>query len=308
MAKHANKTPVWHIKNSIPEDTLSRYLREFSFDIHGFSHPRSNTMNVCDYRVVGDFEIIFITGGQSLITIGQTEHHFTKGGIALIPPFIRNKIDTPAEDPHDNYWIHFDVFPFYRQEEFHRLLEKAIRRCTYEHFTRVLEPLLVQMEQVRECSGNEPGSTLLFELLFHQLLLGLLKYDFKENDILSDTRGGIGEETHLLDKAISFIQNNTEQPIKVRDICDHLHISESYLHKTFSGKMNLSPNYMILLCKVKRAEQLLRTGNYSIKEISERLCFSSQYYFSTVFKRYYGISPSAFQSGMFDPPGTIHVT
>jgi AraC-like DNA-binding protein len=126
-----------------------------------------------------------------------------------------------------------------------------------------------------------------------------MRYSF--DDTLLQNHSGATEENALLDQAISFIQDNTESPLKIQDICQHLHISESYLHKTFAAKMNLSPNYMILLCKVKRAEQLLKTGNYSIKEISEQLCFSSQYYFSTVFKRYYGISPRLFQKSLLTP-------
>ena len=296
MIKSPNKTQIWPVPNNLTEDSLSRYLREFTFDIHAFAHQPSSPTNVCDYRVVGDFELLFVMSGQSLITIGQTLHHFTKGDIALIPPFIRNKIDTPPEDPHDNYFIHFDVFPFYRQAEFQQLLEQAIERCTEELFSDFLHPLLVQMEQERARKG--PGSTLLLELLFRQLLLSLLRHGFE--DTLLHGHIGTAEENVLLDQAIRFIQANIEKPIKIQDICEYLHISESYLHKTFSGKMNLSPNYMILLCKVKRAEQLLKTGNYSIKEISERLCFSSQYYFSTVFKRYYGISPRLFQNSLFD--------
>ena len=297
MINSPNKTQIWHVPNNLTEDSLSRYLRDFSFDIHAFAHQPSSPTNICDYRVVGDFELLFVMKGQSLITIGQTLHHFTQGNIALIPPFIRNKIDTPPEDPHDNYFIHFDVFPFYRQAEFQHLLEQAIMKSTEELFSQILHPLLRQMELERVRKG--PGSTLLLDLLFRQLLLNLLRYSF--DDTLLQNHSGATEENALLDQAISFIQDNTESPLKIQDICQHLHISESYLHKTFAVKMNLSPNYMILLCKVKRAEQLLKTGNYSIKEISEQLCFSSQYYFSTVFKRYYGISPRLFQKSLLAP-------
>ena len=297
MTKHPQKTQVWTVPNNLTEDDLSRYLRDFSFDIHAFAHQPSSPTNICDYRVVGDFELLFVIKGQSLITIGPTLHRFTQGNMALIPHFIRNKIDTPPEDPHDNYFIHFDVFPFYRQAEFQHLLEQAILRCTDHLFSQFLYPLLVQMEQERARKG--PGSALLLELLFRQLLLTLLRYGFEDHMPLPQGHSTAAENA-ILDQAIGFIQDNIEKTIKIQDICEHLHISESYLHKTFAGKMKLSPNYMILLCKVKRAEQLLKTGNYSIKEISERLCFSSQYYFSTVFKRFYGVSPREFQNRLFD--------
>ena len=56
MINSPSKTQIWHVPNNLTEDSLSRYLRDFSFDIHAFAHQPSSPTNICDYRVVGDFE------------------------------------------------------------------------------------------------------------------------------------------------------------------------------------------------------------------------------------------------------------
>jgi len=55
--------------------------------------------------------------------------------------------------------------------------------------------------------------------------------------------------------------------------------------------LKITPVQYTNLCKIKRAEQLMISTRLSFKEISDQLGFSSPYYFSSVFKRFYKKSP-----------------
>ncbi len=283
------KKEIYIVKNNIIEDPLSQWLKRFAFEAHAFGHQHNDKDAVCDFRVIGDFELIFVVGGQSIIPVEQKIHKLKGGDMILIPPFTRHKIDTEDSDPHDNYWIHFDVFPFYRQNEFKDMLSYGINNVGVQMFSETLLPLLKQMEN--EMIKADNGSNSYVETLLLQLIISLLRNHYDENKLSLWNKSRSAAELDIVDRGMQFIQQNLEMPIQVKDICNHLHISESYLYKTYSKVMNLSPNYLIQLCKVKRAEQLLKTTSCSVKEISEMLCFSSQYYFSTVFKSFYGVSP-----------------
>lgn len=50
------------------------------------------------------------------------------------------------------------------------------------------------------------------------------------------------------------------------------------------------------LCKVNEAEHLLDEGNLKIYEVAERLGFESSFYFSKVFKKIEGVSPTDYVS------------
>lgn len=275
--------------SNITEDPLSGFLKGFSFEVHAFGHQHDDIHAVCDDRIIGDFELILVVGGQSRITIEETEHKLTGGDMILIPPFTRHRIQTLPCDPHDNYWIHFDVFPFYRQTEFLKRLSGMISRTGTEKIFDQLTALCRLMEE--EISGQAYGYSSYLETLFLQLIIKLFRNNPKEAAIPDMGPGSPSVETEIVDRGMQFIRNNLESPITVMDLCEYLHISKSYLYKTFSRVVGLSPNYLIQIYKLKRAEQLMKTTSCSIKEISQLLGFSSQYYFSMVFKRFYGVAP-----------------
>lgn len=70
-----------------------------------------------------------------------------------------------------------------------------------------------------------------------------------------------------------------------------------YLRKLFQKEMGLTPlKYMIDL-RMKRAGEMLAaawTREYSVAEVAENCGFSDALYFSRVFKKYYGCSPTEF--------------
>lgn len=71
-----------------------------------------------------------------------------------------------------------------------------------------------------------------------------------------------------------------------------LHVSGSLLYKKIKALTNQSPVDFIKSVRMNHALELLQTHKYSITEVSELCGFTSAGYFSTVFKRHFGKSPS----------------
>jgi hypothetical protein len=105
------------------DDNFKDFFEDFSFITNDFGKQINNPLNsCCDDRIIGDFELIYIVDGISYITINNKKYICQAGDMVLIPPFIKHKIETSKINPHHNYWIHFDVNPFYKQQDFISLL------------------------------------------------------------------------------------------------------------------------------------------------------------------------------------------
>ena len=74
-----------------------------------------------------------------------------------------------------------------------------------------------------------------------------------------------------------------------------MNVSSSLLYKKIKALTDLSPTDFIKTARLEYAQQLLKSQQYNITEISEMCGFASPAYFSTVYKKQFGIPPSDFQ-------------
>lgn len=95
----------------------------------------------------------------------------------------------------------------------------------------------------------------------------------------------------------SIIRNFANPTFKLDREIRQMPFNYDYLRKLFQKEMGLTPlKYMIDL-RMKRAKSMLAaawTREYSVAEVAENCGFSDALYFSRVFKKYYGCSPTEF--------------
>lgn len=102
-------------------------------------------------------------------------------------------------------------------------------------------------------------------------------------------------DDHRMDLIEKYIQDNLSGPISTKEIARHLHLSEKQVYRIVSEKKGMSTKDLICSAKLSRSKALLRDTDLSIKQISDRLGFSSEYYFNQFFKREEGYPPGIFR-------------
>lgn len=98
-----------------------------------------------------------------------------------------------------------------------------------------------------------------------------------------------------IQKAIRYIQQNTNQHLTVGDVASYVGFSKSYFSAYFKKTLGFSVNAFILRCKLEEGKELLQYTNKSISTISTFLCFSSQSHFQTAFKKQFGMTPNEYR-------------
>ena len=105
----------------------------------------------------------------------------------------------------------------------------------------------------------------------------------KDNE--DDGKDFIQKATNLIMASISDTEFNIDK------LCREMAMSRTMFYlklKTYTGK---SPQDFIRIIRLERAAALLRSGT-SVVEAAEMTGFDNPKYFSTVFKKYFGVSPS----------------
>ena len=90
---------------------------------------------------------------------------------------------------------------------------------------------------------------------------------------------------------IRYVREHTHYPLSVAHIAAEFGYNTDYLSRAFKQEYGFNLSTFIMRTKLEESKELLRHTNRSILEISEYLCFSSQNYFQTAFKKQYGITP-----------------
>ncbi len=97
-------------------------------------------------------------------------------------------------------------------------------------------------------------------------------------------------------KARQFIRNNLGFQISIDDIARECHLSASRLAHLFRSEMGISPIAWRDELRIAKACQMLSKNDEKIGDISQRVGYDDQFYFSKLFKKRVGYTPSQYRS------------
>jgi YesN/AraC family two-component response regulator len=98
-----------------------------------------------------------------------------------------------------------------------------------------------------------------------------------------------------IDCVANYIDINIEKSFTASELAELVKVTPDYISRLFRKYTGHTLINYIHLCKIARAKTYLIENNVAIKEIANTLSFSDEFYFSKVFKKVEGISPSQFR-------------
>lgn len=106
------------------------------------------------------------------------------------------------------------------------------------------------------------------------------------------------EEDVRLQLAKQYIKDNVTRDLTVPEVSAYVCISEKQLNRLFSEAEGIAVGKYIREKRASYVEELLSDPALTLKEISEVMDFSSEYYFNTFFKKHAGITPGAYRKSI----------
>lgn len=99
-----------------------------------------------------------------------------------------------------------------------------------------------------------------------------------------------------ISEALNYINDNLKRNISLEEICAHIHVSKYYLCHMFKKTVGMTVFEYILTRRLSIARKYLRSTDFSVSKVSELTGFSSFSYFSKMFRKYEGVTPSQFKN------------
>lgn len=143
------------------------------------------------------------------------------------------------------------------------------------------------------------GAQQMLKLHLEELLIRLIRegeYQKKYDRSQSVSRDNF--ETGMVDDIIRFMNDNIGRNLKREDICNEFNISITCMETIFKKVTDKSTMKYFTQMKIDAAKKLIRENAYNFTQISEILGFSTPHYFSAVFKKSVGMTPSEYANSI----------
>lgn len=108
-------------------------------------------------------------------------------------------------------------------------------------------------------------------------------------------------DEQLVKKATAYVDENiSDTTITVETMAQHLGMSRVHLYKKMLSITGSTPSEFMRQIRMRRAEQLLRSSQFSVSEVAYKVGFNIPRYFSKYFKEMYGMNPSEYKKQLQD--------
>lgn len=103
--------------------------------------------------------------------------------------------------------------------------------------------------------------------------------------------------------AIDYIDENYAEKLTLEDVASQIYLNKTYVSQLFKKELDVSFGDYLENVRIGKAKELLRTTAKSISQISEEVGYTSQSYFTKVFKKSAGMGPLRYRA-LAEPGGT----
>lgn len=238
----------------------------------------------------GDYEIIIMIEGDIHIQIGDDQISLNKKDCLLIPPHIKHSGFKGSSQKSMFYWMHF--FP---NGEVTSSYASTLETNHYE----VLIPYVFNINNferlailVRELldSANDQHPLVLAPHYYISSILIEISHQYI-NSVRQNKNPSMRFEMIK-----NWIRIHSHDKINVGSVATEFHMTPVYLTRLFKEQEQVTTVQFINRVKVKQAEELLLTTDFSIKEIAYELSFNNEKYFLRVFKKINSLTPTQYRN------------
>lgn len=109
-------------------------------------------------------------------------------------------------------------------------------------------------------------------------------------------------KNYLVERIVKFIKQNCAKPLTLDVLANEFYLSPGYLCRLFKQKVGINFINYLNTVRIARAKHLLLTTNLRIYEVGNLCGYADLNYFTKVFKKATGVTPSYFRnnSGYYD--------
>ncbi|MDE7313521.1 MAG: AraC family transcriptional regulator [Eubacterium sp.] len=241
------------------------------------------------YRPRGrlDFQILYIAAGKAHFFLNEKDVVVTAGHMVLYQPKEVQRYVYFGADQTEVFWVHFtgsDVKNILRRYGI-PLTGHVFYTGQFPEYQNLFQKMIQELQTCRP--HYEELLTLhlrnLFILISRQLSGGRKPADYVQSEI---------------DAAIRYFSENYNTDIVIDDYAASIHRSTAWFIRGFKKYTGMTPMQFIISVRIENAQRLLCSQDYNVTEVASIVGYDNPLYFSRLFKKQTGISPTDYRRNL----------
>lgn len=290
------------------------------FQLSGNQLPEISMADIADVkppyvhfkRKSNQYILYFVESGELFLQEGNTKYHLQKNDFLLLDPS-RTHIGLKASRCRF-FYFHFSMKDIneHSKEEAAALLHTHYEKV--RHFTNsdsmddglllakyypastsnLSTQILLKAEGIMNALhsdslyGRAKANALLYELLLQMV-------EATAQTFLHTGEQALTRIKQTIPELLLYLNQSYSDNISSAQLEQHFHCNFDYLNRLFKRNTGQTIFHYLTDLRIERAKQLLATGLYTVSEVASRTGFRDIYYFSRVFKKCTGSTPSNYQ-------------
>ena len=233
-----------------------------------------------------DYQLLYIAAGKGHFYFkgSKTATVVEKGNMVLFRPGEEQVYYYYAEDKTEVYWVHFTGWKVEQYLDGYDLPKKE-----NVFFTGVSPDYpWIYNQMIRELQLRRANYEDVNKLFIHHIFLTINRYIKEGKQTKHETISDI-------ERAVHYFNENYSKPITIEQYAQEHLMSVNWFIHSFKEVMHVPPMQYIVSLRIAAAKGYLESSNKNITEISNIVGYENSLYFSRLFKKYTGMTPSEYK-------------
>lgn len=251
-------------------------MRTQSISIHQHTYWNQLERFSLSQDVYEEWSVFCVEEGTLHYQLGNEKGTASFGDMVICPPNIPMNRYTEGR-------LTFHFIRFTPPESFQMLpgnipiKNKERLRTTYEYLKRFA---FIETSHISEFKAN-----LLLDM-FWMYDIEHHKVDIDELDTVQDS---------LVVEALKIMQDRSDQAISIKELTPDLGLSDVQFSRRFYKAVGVTPMDYLTSLRMRKARKYLLETDKTMEDIAESVGYQNGFYFSRIFKKKVGITPSEFR-------------
>lgn len=231
-----------------------------------------------------DYQLLYIAAGAARFYFDEGECVVSKGNMVLFRPQQAQKYEFSSADKTETYWVHFtgnaveDMLQHYRIPHDASVFFAGGSPDYPWLFRRLIKELQLQRTNFEELLAME---------LRHIFLL-ISRY-------LHEGHCATAQMLDEIERAEHEFREHYNKPIVIDEYAKACGMSANWFTQNFRRITKQTPMQYIVSLRIANAMSLLDQTDYTISQIASAVGYDNALYFSRIFKKHTGMSPSDYK-------------